>query len=74
MWATAGPTLLGFNREVAERFTRMWEQASGMAYHPWVDVVTVMDFLDDLRDDWGSDRLLIEDMLAAAVSQLTRSP
>jgi aminoglycoside phosphotransferase (APT) family kinase protein len=63
--------LLGFSREVAERFTQMWEQASGMAYHPWVDVVTVMDFLDDLRDDWGSDRLLMEDMLAAAVSKMT---
>jgi hypothetical protein len=51
--------LLGYNREVAERFTRMWEQAAGMTYHPWVDVVTVVDFLDDLRDGWGSDRPLL---------------
>ena len=35
-------------------------------YHPWGDVVTVVGFLDDLHDDWGSERLLVEDMLARA--------
>jgi hypothetical protein len=33
-------------------------------------VVTIMGFLDDLRDDPGSERLLIEDMLARAVADL----
>ena len=34
-------------------------------------VVTVIGFLDDLREDWGSERLLVEDMLAhRAVAEL----
>lgn len=37
---------------------------------PWADVVTVIGFLDDLRDGWGSERLLVEDMLARAVAEL----
>jgi hypothetical protein len=36
------------------QFTAWWQQASGAAYHPWADVVTMIGFLDDLRDDWGS--------------------
>jgi hypothetical protein len=27
-------------------------------------------FLDDLREDWGSERLLVEGMLARAVAEL----
>ena len=27
-------------------------------------------FLDDLRGDWGSERQLVEDMLARAVAEL----
>ncbi len=64
--------LLRFSRQVAERFTRFWEQASGTTYHPWIDVVTVVDFLDDLRNGWGSDRLLVEEVLASAVNELAR--
>jgi hypothetical protein len=33
-------------------------------------VVTVVGFLDDLHDDWGSERLLVEDMLARAIAEL----
>ena len=66
--------LLGYSRWVAERFTQLWEQAADMTYHPWIDIVTVMDFLDDLHDGWGSERLLIEDMLASAVSELGSGP
>jgi hypothetical protein len=47
-----------------------WQSAAGSAYHPWADVVTIIGFLDDLRDDWGSERLLVEDMLARAVAEL----
>ena len=55
---------------VAERFTGLWEQAAGAAHHPWGNVVTIVGFLDDLRGDWGSERLLVEDMLARAVTSL----
>jgi hypothetical protein len=40
-------------------------------YHPWIDVVTVMDLLDDPRDGWGSKRLVVEEVLASAVRDLT---
>ena len=33
-------------------------------------MVTVVGFLDDLHDDWGSERLLVEDMLARAIAEL----
>ncbi len=62
--------LLTMGIEVTERFTGIWERAAGTAYHPWGDVVTVVGFLDDLRDDWGPERQLVEDMLARAVAEL----
>ena len=62
--------LLTFGSDAAERFTALWEHAAGATYHPWADVVTVIGFLDDLRDDWGSERNLVEDMLARAVAEL----
>lgn len=62
--------LLTLGTDAAERFTAWWQHASGTAYHPWADVVTIIGFLDDLRDDWGPERLLIEDMLARAVAEL----
>jgi aminoglycoside phosphotransferase (APT) family kinase protein len=62
--------LLGFDREVAERFTRLWEKASGATFHPWADLVTIIGFLDDLRSGWGADRYLVEDVLAQAVTEL----
>jgi hypothetical protein len=62
--------LLTFGPAVADRFTRLWEHAAGTSYHPWGDVLTIIGFLGDLRDDWGSERLLVEDMLARAVAEL----
>jgi len=62
--------LLTIGTGAAERFTALWQHASGATYHPWADVVTIIGFLDALRDDWGSERLLIEDMLARAVAEL----
>ncbi len=63
-------SLLTFGTEEAERFTAFWQQAASVTYHPWADVITIIGFLDDLRDDWGSERLLVEDMLACAVAEL----
>ena len=62
--------LLTAGADAAGRFTAMWQSAAGTVYHPLADVVAIIGFLDDLRDDWGSDRLLIEDMLARAVAEL----
>jgi aminoglycoside/choline kinase family phosphotransferase len=62
--------LLTMGTEVASRFTVRWERVAGATYHPWGDVVTVVGFLDDLHDDWGSERLLVEDMLARAIAEL----
>ena len=65
--------LLTVGADAAGRFTAMWQSAAGTAYHPWADVVTIIGFLDDLRDDGGSGGLLVEDMLARAVAELGRS-
>ena len=56
--------------DVVERFTACWEREAGAVYYPWGDVVTVVGFLDYLHDDWDSERLLVEDMLARAVAEL----
>ena len=62
--------LLTFGTAAIQRFTVLWQQAAGTAYHPWADVVTIIGFLDDLRDGWGSERHLVEDTLAQAVAEL----
>jgi aminoglycoside phosphotransferase (APT) family kinase protein len=62
--------LLGFDRAVADRFTALWEQEFGATFHPWADIVTIVGFLDDLRSGWGSEKHLIEEVLADAVAQL----
>jgi len=62
--------LLTFGTDAAQRFTAMWQRASGDTYHPWADVVAIIGFLDDLRDDGGSERHLVEDMIARAVAEL----
>ena len=62
--------LLRFGLHVAERFTRRWERLTGLTYDPWADVVTVVGFLDGLRDDPGSDAHLFETILARAVADL----
>jgi aminoglycoside phosphotransferase (APT) family kinase protein len=62
--------LLTLGAGAAGRFTAWWQRAAGAAYHPRADVVTIIGFLDHLRDDWGSERLPVEDMLARAVAEL----
>jgi Ser/Thr protein kinase RdoA (MazF antagonist) len=66
--------LLTFGPDAAARFTALWQREAGTAYHPWGDVVTIIGFLDDLRDDWGSERLLVEEMLARAVAEFGDGP
>jgi aminoglycoside phosphotransferase (APT) family kinase protein len=62
--------LFQYGLEVADRFTEIWERLAGAVYHPWADVVTIIGSLDDLRDEPGPDRFLVEDVLARAVAEL----
>ena len=62
--------LLTFGTDAAQRFTVLWQRTAGATYHPWADVVTIIGFLDDLRGDQGSERHLVEDMLARAVAEI----
>ncbi|HEY7432820.1 MAG TPA: aminoglycoside phosphotransferase family protein [Streptosporangiaceae bacterium] len=62
--------LLPCGADAAGQFTAWWQRVSGAAYHPWTDVITIIGFLDDLREDCGSERFLVEDMLAQAVAEL----
>jgi aminoglycoside phosphotransferase (APT) family kinase protein len=62
--------LLTLGTDAVERFTDLWQHASGAAHHPWADVVTIIGFLDDLRGDRGPEEVLVEDMLARAVAEL----
>ena len=48
--------LLTFGSSAAQRFTAWWQSAAGDTYHPWADVATIIGFLDDLHDGWGSER------------------
>jgi aminoglycoside phosphotransferase (APT) family kinase protein len=62
--------LLSYGTEVANRFTRLWEQASGRHYDPWADVSTIIGMLDGLRDEPPSGRIAVEETLARAVAEL----
>lgn len=66
--------LLSFGRPVADRFTHLWEQVSGLTYHPWADVVTVVGFLDDLNSDPGSEDHRLEGLVVDAVAELGKAP
>jgi aminoglycoside phosphotransferase (APT) family kinase protein len=62
--------LLSYGTEVVDRFTTLWEQASGQRYDPWADVSTIIGRLDDLRDEPPAGRLAVEETLARAVAEL----
>jgi aminoglycoside phosphotransferase (APT) family kinase protein len=62
--------LLARGADAPQRFTAWWQRAAAAVYHPWGDIVTVIGFLDDLRDGWGAERRLVEDLLARAVAEL----
>jgi hypothetical protein len=63
--------LLGAGSDIAERFTRQWEHATGTACHPCADIITIIGDLDGLRHHPPRERHAIEDTLAGAVAQLT---
>jgi aminoglycoside phosphotransferase (APT) family kinase protein len=62
--------LLRYGLDVADRFTRLWEDVSGCAYHPWADIATIVGCLDDLRDPPPANRDSIEEVVSNAVAEL----
>lgn len=59
-----------FDLGVADSFTVIWEQLSGQRFDPWADVMTIIGFVDGLREDRYANRIAIEDALARAVADL----
>jgi aminoglycoside phosphotransferase (APT) family kinase protein len=62
--------LFQYGLDTADRFTSVWERLTGATYHPWADVVTIIGSLEELREEPGDDRFLIEEALARAVAEL----
>jgi aminoglycoside phosphotransferase (APT) family kinase protein len=62
--------LFRYGLDVADRFTKLWEQQAGASYHPWADIVAIVDFLDGLREGPGADAFTTEEALARAVAGL----
>lgn len=65
--------LFPYGAAAVGRFTREWERLTGASYHPWADIVTIIGFLDGLRDEpppAPAERDLTEDVLAQAVTAL----
>ena len=64
--------LFPYGAAAVARFTRAWEDLTGATYNPWADVVTIIGFLDGLREEAppAGERDLAEDVLARAVTAL----
>jgi aminoglycoside phosphotransferase (APT) family kinase protein len=64
--------LFPYGLAAAGRFTRAWENLTGASYHPWADVVTIIGFLDGLREEpqEPDERDVIETVLAQAITAL----
>jgi aminoglycoside phosphotransferase (APT) family kinase protein len=62
--------LFSYGMAVVDRFTTLWEQASGLRYDPWADVSTIIGCLDELRDEPPAGQPAVEEALARAVAEL----
>lgn len=63
--------LTQYGPDVLREFTTAWERAAGLAYDPWGDIGALIGSLDGFHDDPGPDRFVVEDVLAAAVAELS---
>ncbi len=65
--------MLYYDPPLAEHLRVAWEQRSGLIYHPWADVMSIIGVLDNFRARKASSTTLnaIEDTLARAVASLT---
>ena len=59
-----------FGRDVAERFLATWEERSGRTYHPWAEVVLLVDVLDSRDERRTPERVVLEERLAQGLSAL----
>jgi len=66
--------LLLYNAPLAEELRVTWQRRSGQTYHPWADVMSIIGFLDNLRDQPpdSAARHAIETALTDAVGALGR--
>jgi aminoglycoside phosphotransferase (APT) family kinase protein len=66
--------LLLYDAPLAEALRRAWERRSGTTYHPWADVMSIVGYLDNLRDrpPDSSARHAVETALVHAVGALGR--
>lgn len=62
-----------FGRDVAERFLAHWEERSGRAYHPWAEVVLLVDVLDTREAERTPERAVLEERLGRALAALGAS-
>lgn len=62
-----------YSADQADQLRRAWERATGRAYDPWADVVSIIGILDTFRTHRRASTSLarIENALADAVSSLT---
>ena len=66
--------LLYFDQDLADEFREVWEQRSGLRFHPWADVMSIIGILDNLRQRPPSPRArrAMETALAHAIAALAR--
>lgn len=63
--------LFRYGLDAADQFTASWEELTGARYHPWADIITIIGFLDGIRDERPSDHAALEEALARAVTELS---
>jgi aminoglycoside phosphotransferase (APT) family kinase protein len=59
-----------FNVDVADRFSRLWESISGETYHPWAEVVTLVDSMNWLDPPSVRECGELEALLARSLAAL----
>lgn len=62
--------LFRYGLDVADCFTKLAEQQAEVSYHPWAEIVAIIDFLDGLREEPGADAFTTEEALARAIAEL----
>jgi aminoglycoside phosphotransferase (APT) family kinase protein len=59
-----------FGLEVADRFIRIWESVSGATYHPWAEVVMLVDVIGWAHDRGNCELRDLELALARSLAEL----